>query len=302
MIALRIEELTTVLKKALPVDMHGNINLLIALLRYGQSAPSATDAGYNAEGAEVLVESMLKSLQGREIRTTDTILSFGSNGNFGDVSVRDVVGGNVFTINVYPERVEETEKHGARIRKFEEIVTIFDFLNAELFTIGTKMNMFNAEFDSIIASHVPRSGTLPMKRIQGAIDSSTDDIRAFYLSLRTVRQEGLEWLLSTERSFQFIFLLAQSNVTIPKRHLQELLEKISEGRERLSDLKQAMHKAINALQQMQIALAPTPMFSNYSMAIHECAQELYQLMALIGRIGDFFTRLQSTITVTLRMG
>lgn len=53
---------------------------------------------------------LIDQLKGKKIETSETLVSFGTDGQTGDISVRDVVGGNSVHINYYINTLSSTEK------------------------------------------------------------------------------------------------------------------------------------------------------------------------------------------------
>ena len=205
------DELAAALEKALPADMHENIDLLVRLIRAYQSGSGSIEIDYGTQGTATAVNSMLCSLQGQQIRTSDAILSFGDNGSFGDIAIRDVAGGNISTINININTSKEqelTKKPSEillQIRKFEDIIDVFAFLNTEIFTLSTRTILFSAELQAIIDTATPQTRDLVLKQMKRTMASFAEALRNYSLGQRTARHEYQEWLDSTERSSQYIF-------------------------------------------------------------------------------------------------
>lgn len=297
-----LNELTAELEKALPADMHGNIDLLVQLIRTYQSGARPIEIDHSAQSTAV--DSMLYSLQGQQIRTSDAVVSFGNNGNFGDVTIRDVAGGNIstITINIHAGKEQEFIKKSSeillQIRKFEEVIDIFNFLTTELFTISTRTGLFTAEIQAIIETATPQTRDLALKRMKGTMALFAEALRDYSLGQRTARHEYQEWLDSTERSLQYIFLLPHTQMDITRKSIQDFIASLNPVCQQSDTMRQAVGRMIDQLQRL---LMPQPVFATSNTAVLECIQELHQFVATLGRGGDFFARLRSTLTLMLRV-
>lgn len=301
---LNRNELTAALEKALPADMHGNINLLVRLIEAYQSGSSPVEIGYSARGTAPAVDSMLHLLHGKQIRTSDAVLSFGNNGNFGDIAIRDVAGGNIVTVNINiqagkgPSITEKPTDVLLHIHKFEEAIDIFGFLSTEVFTISTRIGLFNTEIKAIIETATPQTRDLAVKRMKGTMASFAEALRDYSLGQRTARHKYHEWIVGTERSLQYIFLLPHTQVDIPKKSIQDFIASLDLTCQQSDAMRHAVGKMIDQLQEL---LMPQTIFATSNAAILECIQELHQFVGTLGRGGDFFARLRSTLTLMLRV-
>ncbi|WP_129633762.1 hypothetical protein [Candidatus Oscillochloris fontis] len=74
--------------------------------------------------------SLLTRLANREIQSNNTLLSFGSGNQLGDITIRDIISGSKFTINI----VLELDK--PKVQKIEE-KRVFGCLNVSILSIST---------------------------------------------------------------------------------------------------------------------------------------------------------------------
>lgn len=108
------QALAAALRHALPAEYHVHVSRLARMLA---TAVADTDNTVPDVG-NPLPREVFTALAGQRIRSGDNTLSFGSDSSIGDVRVRDVASGDIYTINMpitvgpqaKPQRISEERK------------------------------------------------------------------------------------------------------------------------------------------------------------------------------------------------
>lgn len=87
------------IREVLPFELHDRIPQLVSVLqKFIQEAK-----GYTTKQGTVIsspdLESLITSLAGKELRTEKNIVSFGNGNQMGDITIRDIAGGDITTNN-----------------------------------------------------------------------------------------------------------------------------------------------------------------------------------------------------------
>ncbi|HEX9370380.1 MAG TPA: tetratricopeptide repeat protein [Roseiflexaceae bacterium] len=101
---LRTDDIDDALRAVLPGAAPAAVSRLATLLAEVANGVISRDAAIARVTADQSLASLLDSLAGRQIQGRHALLSFGPDGRFGDISIRDVAGGNIvnLTFNVKP--------------------------------------------------------------------------------------------------------------------------------------------------------------------------------------------------------
>lgn len=101
---LRTDDIDDALRAVLPGAAPAAVSRLATLLAEVANGVISRDAATARVTADQSLASLLDSLAGRQIQGQRALLSFGPDGRFGDISIRDVAGGNIIhiTFNMAP--------------------------------------------------------------------------------------------------------------------------------------------------------------------------------------------------------
>lgn len=115
-----LQTLEQVLKNALPVDLHDEVPRLAVKIQSAIDNIQASEANKDASDYDVELATVVAALAGKELRAEATVLSFGSGNQIGDISIRDIAGGNIahVSVNVKIERktVQQSRSNNQRQR------------------------------------------------------------------------------------------------------------------------------------------------------------------------------------------
>jgi len=102
-----LTELSKTLKQLLPAELAHNVDKLINAL---VNILYDKDEVYNHEEGQDMLE-ILRFLSGKSVATSQSLISFGADSNFGDISIGDIARGSIIKMNfnIYPQSNVESK-------------------------------------------------------------------------------------------------------------------------------------------------------------------------------------------------
>lgn len=97
---VNVQLLEQELRKAIPAELHHKIPQLVKQLQEVIEDANNFQEGQQVSLSSPQLKSVLSALAGKELQTEAAILSFGSGNQIGDISIRDIAGGNVNHSNI----------------------------------------------------------------------------------------------------------------------------------------------------------------------------------------------------------
>lgn len=94
-----VDIIAQAIEQLLPSE-HKEKALSIAQLIFKSNDKSQEKGTTTTGGTELELVNMLKSLDGKTVKTKEAIIEFGKESQMGDISIRDIVGGNTITLNI----------------------------------------------------------------------------------------------------------------------------------------------------------------------------------------------------------
>lgn len=117
------------LKRSLPKSTKALIPELAKLLSQAANKELSPEEFQEAFINNNEVQALIKALSGKSISSEDTVISFGSENQFGDVTVRDVAAGNIVHLTMNSEALEKTLD--------EKFYSYFDRMHNQFEKIGS---------------------------------------------------------------------------------------------------------------------------------------------------------------------
>jgi len=96
-----LQEIEQVLRDKLPPEFHDQIPKLVSTIKYSINNTNNTKNLSNNSEQNAALRPILSALAGMQIKTDKSILTFGSGNQFGDVTFRDIAGGNISTTHAH---------------------------------------------------------------------------------------------------------------------------------------------------------------------------------------------------------
>lgn len=97
------EQIAAALRAQVPPDLQADVDALAAVLEAVNTRRLSPDEARARLGENRALAPLLQALAGREVATASALLSFGAESALGDVTIRDIAGGNIvhLTVNQY---------------------------------------------------------------------------------------------------------------------------------------------------------------------------------------------------------
>jgi|GEM_PF-5431526 len=302
------------LRATLPVSLHKFVDEISIILTEVINKNKTGGLASVTQQSNLGINAILEELKGSQFPVRNSVISFGDNSNIGDVTIRDVANNIIkvkFNLFLQPEQAETVQEEvkgiPKRLRDLNEIEAIFQYLNTEMYNFAMHMQSSPEKLNEVLIEIQQSPVHLQDKpriraMIQEWLDNFVQEWRVFNAALKTFRREFDEWSHQMERMFQFMFNPPNTDNTIPKYQVREMLNKTSNLVSNLNQLCSIIDKVIKVINSDFLSrdFLSAVRSDKLSKTRNESTQELLQLKASFVRTAEFYSRIQITLTVLIK--